>query len=136
MVYSIVSVECKTPFVIDGCRNGYAYGAGIIVSLDPPLVICDRDTVPIGIGVISITFQHSLTVPAELLFLHPFYNFAVLKFDPQAIIQAGIKIKTAVLDKRDFRLGDTVKYIGLTGKRKKYCLCLIKLKCLCRWHQN
>ncbi|CEG68795.1 hypothetical protein RMATCC62417_04986 [Rhizopus microsporus] len=118
LIYSIVSVECKTPFVIDGCRNGYAYGAGIIVSLDPPLVICDRDTVPIGIGVISITFQHSLTVPAELLFLHPFYNFAVLKFDPQAIIQAGIKIKTAVLDKRDFRLGDTVKYIGLTGGTK------------------
>lgn len=116
--YSIVSIDCHPPFMIDGSRTGHSYGAGTIVSLDPPLIVCDRDTVPIGISVISVTFQNSLTVSAKLLFLHPFYNFAVLEFDLYAIIHAGIKVKAAVLDKRDFHIGDTVNYVGLSGRQR------------------
>ncbi|RCI07248.1 serine protease [Rhizopus stolonifer] len=112
---SIVSIDCNPPFVVDGSRNSHSYGAGVIVSLDPPLIVCDRDTVPIGISVISITFQNSLTISADLLFLHPFYNFAVLTFDPSPAINAGIKIEAAVLDEKEFKVGDTVNYVGLSG---------------------
>lgn len=117
---SIVSVDCYPPFVVDGSKNPHSYGAGIIVSMNPPLVVCDRDTVPISISVISLTFENSLTISAELVFLHPFYNFAVLKFDPTPVLEAGIKMKAAALDDKDFEIGDQVTYIGLSGKKKSY----------------
>jgi S1-C subfamily serine protease len=84
--------------------------------MDPPLVLCDRDTVPIGISVISLTFDNSLTISAELLFLHPYYNFAVLKFDPSPVIKANIDIHVALLDdSNDSEVGDSVNYVGLSG---------------------
>lgn len=112
---SIVSIDCYPPFVVDGSKNPHSYGAGVIVSMSPPLIVCDRDTVPISINVISITFDNSLTISADLVFLHPFYNFAVLKFDPTPVIEAGIKMKAAVLDDQDFQVGDQVTYVGLSG---------------------
>jgi S1-C subfamily serine protease len=113
---SIISVDCYPPFVIDGLRNSHSYGAGIIISMNPPLVLCDRDTVPVGISVISLTFENSITISADLLFLHPFYNFAILKFDPTAVIEAGIEIKVACLDDSDdFEIGNSVNYVGLSG---------------------
>ncbi|CAO0800101.1 unnamed protein product [Mucor circinelloides] len=113
---SIVSIDCYPPFVVDGSKNPHSYGAGVIVSMNPPLIVCDRDTVPISINVISITFDNSLTISADLVFLHPFYNFAVLKFDPTPVIEAGIKMKAAVLDDQDFQVGDQVTYVGLSGR--------------------
>ncbi|EIE78581.1 hypothetical protein RO3G_03285 [Rhizopus delemar RA 99-880] len=115
LTLSMVSIDCNPPFVVDGSKNSHSYGAGVIVSLDPPLIICDRDTVPIGISVISITFQNTLTISADLLFLHPFYNFAVLKFDVSAVFSAGIKIKAAEFDEKDLKIGETVNYIGLSA---------------------
>jgi hypothetical protein len=118
----MVSIDCNPPFVVDGSKNSHSYGAGVIVSLDPPLIICDRDTVPIGISVISITFQNTLTISAELLFLHPFYNFAVLKFDITDVFNAGIKIKAAEFDEKDLKIGETVNYVGLSGMLKTFRL--------------
>lgn len=113
---SIVSVDCYPPFVVDGLKNSHSYGAGVIVSMDPPLVLCDRDTVPIGISVISLTFDNSITVSADLLFLHPYYNYAVLKFDPTSVIEAGIEINVAQLDdSSNLEIGESVNYVGLSG---------------------
>ncbi|CEP12485.1 hypothetical protein [Parasitella parasitica] len=114
----IVAVESSPPFVVDGSKNPHSYGTGVIVSMNPPLIICDRDTVPLSLTVISLTFDNSLTVSAELVFLHPFYNFAVLKFDPTPVIAAGIKMKAAILDDQDFQIGDQVTYVGLSGRNE------------------
>lgn len=113
---SIVSVDCYPPFVVDGSKNPHSYGAGVIVSMNPPLIVCDRDTVPISINVISLTFDNSLAISADLVFLHPFYNFAVLKFDPAPVIEAGIQMRAATLNDQDFQVGDQVTYVGLSGK--------------------
>ncbi|KAI8336496.1 hypothetical protein BD560DRAFT_340042 [Blakeslea trispora] len=115
---SIVSVDCLPPFMIDGSKNAHSYGAGIVVSMNPPLILCDRDTIPISIGVISVTFDNSVTISADLVFLHPFYNFAVLKFDPSPVIQAGIEIKVAELVDQDFKVGDQVTYVGMSGRNE------------------
>ena len=116
---SIVSVDCYPPFIIDGLKNSHSYGAGIVISMDPPLVLCDRDTVPLAISVISLTFDNSITVSADLLFLHPFYNYAVLKFDPAPVVEAGLPICVAELDdSSDFEIGDTVNYVGLSGRNE------------------
>ncbi|KAG2206824.1 hypothetical protein INT47_007580 [Mucor saturninus] len=114
---SIVSVDCYSPFIIDGIKSSHSYGAGVVVSMDPPLIICDRDTVPVGISVISLTFNNSITISADLIFLHPFYNFAVLKFDPSLVFKSNIDIIVADLDDgSDLKVGDTINYIGLSGQ--------------------
>ncbi|KAI9248628.1 hypothetical protein BY458DRAFT_590590 [Sporodiniella umbellata] len=115
---SIVSIDCNSPFVVDGSKCPHSYGTGVIVSLNPPMIICDRDTVPVGITVISVTFQSSLTISANLLFLHPFYNFAVLSFDPSLVTQSGIDIRAVELDATQLKVGDIVNYIGLSGSNE------------------
>ncbi|KAI9480392.1 MAG: hypothetical protein EXX96DRAFT_607260 [Benjaminiella poitrasii] len=115
---SIVSIDCCPPFIIDGSKNAHSYGAGIIVSLSPPLILCDRDTVPISISVISVTFQNSLTISADLVFLHPFYNFALLRFDPTPIVKAGIEMHVAQLVNDEFTVGENVTYVGLSGRNE------------------
>lgn len=83
--------------------------------MNPPMIVCDRDTVLISIAVISLTFDNSLTISADLVFLHPYYNFAILTFDPAPVIKANIKIEAAELADIDFHVGDTVTYVGLSG---------------------
>lgn len=113
---SVVSVDCYPPFIVDGSKSAHSYGAGVIVSMNPPLIICDRDTVPLSISVITITFENAMTVPAKLEFLHPFYNFAVLKFDPTPVLKAGYKINVAPLIDTEVQVGEQLNYIGLSGK--------------------
>ncbi|KAI8097081.1 uncharacterized protein BX664DRAFT_72534 [Halteromyces radiatus] len=115
---SLVSVDCYPPFIIDGLRTSHAFGAGLIVSLDPPLVICDRDTVPTALSDISLTVNNSVTVSARLEFLHPFYNFAILSFDPIPLFSAGLEVHAAKLSDVELERDDKVNYVGLGGDSK------------------
>ncbi|KAI7870240.1 hypothetical protein BDF14DRAFT_1776366 [Spinellus fusiger] len=112
---SLVAVDSYPPYVIDGLRTSHSYGAGVVVSLDPPLIVCDRDTVPVSITTISLTFGGSVTLPARLLFLHPFYNYAILTFDPSPVLEAGIEIHSATLSEKEIEVDDAMHYVGLGG---------------------
>ncbi|KAL1915204.1 uncharacterized protein VTP21DRAFT_7480 [Calcarisporiella thermophila] len=78
---SFVAIDFQLPYLVDGMKNTQFYGFGVIVSTDPPLIVCDRDTVTILVGDIFITVANSIIIPARLLYLHPVYNIAVLTFD-------------------------------------------------------
>ncbi|KAI8376036.1 uncharacterized protein BYT42DRAFT_516755 [Radiomyces spectabilis] len=112
---SLVSVDCFPPYVIDGLQNSHSFGAGFVVSLDPPLIICDRDTVPVAMCRISLTFNNALKIPGELLFLHPFYNYAVVTFDITQLNQAAIEVHPAEFSDQPLTQGSTAHYIGLGG---------------------
>ncbi|KAI9018755.1 hypothetical protein CLU79DRAFT_837028 [Phycomyces nitens] len=112
---SLVAVDAYPPYVVDGLRNSHTYGAGLIVSMNPPLVLCDRDTVSVGISAISLTFGSSITISARLLFLHPFYNYAILSFDAGHLASAGVQVNAATLGNKILQPGDRVNYIGLGG---------------------
>lgn len=114
---ALCSVECYPPIVIDGMRDSHTFGTGIVVSLDPPLVLCDRDTIPVGICSLALKFNNHLIVSGQLLFLHPFYNFAVVSFDINAVMEAQIDIRYATLAANDpLNLNDAVYYVALDGK--------------------
>ncbi|ORY93040.1 hypothetical protein BCR43DRAFT_444348 [Syncephalastrum racemosum] len=113
---TLVAVDCNPPHVMDGMQNSHSYGTGFVVSLEPPFVVCDRDTVPVGIASIRLTFRRTLTIPAQIVFLHPHANFAVLSFDPQELIHAGMMEQPyAVLSDVEPSPGDKVHYVGLGG---------------------
>jgi hypothetical protein len=87
------------------------YGTGFIVSTNPPLIVCDRDTIPIGLGDIFITFANSIIIPGRLLFLHPFYNYVVLTYDPQLI--GDTPVKPIEFSSTELNQGDAINFIGI-----------------------
>ncbi|PVV01926.1 hypothetical protein BB560_002544 [Smittium megazygosporum] len=88
---SYVSVEAEVPFYIDGAYSTRFYGPGYILDKDKGIVLCDRNTVITPVSDIFITFFHSLIVPAKLLFLHPVYNVAFIKYDPTLLGESKVK---------------------------------------------
>ncbi|CAO3612788.1 unnamed protein product [Cunninghamella blakesleeana] len=112
---SLVAIDSYVPFVIDGIQSPHTYGAGVIISLDPPLVICDRDTVSLAICNIFLTFNNSVNINAKLEFLHPFYNFALLSFDPRKLSSSEIEYYAAEISDVELHRNDKVNYVGLGG---------------------
>ena len=47
------------------------------------LVVTDRNTVPVAVGDIMVSFgAHPAEVEAKIRFLHPLHNFTILSYDP------------------------------------------------------
>ena len=47
------------------------------------LVVTDRNTVPVSVGDIMVSFgAHPAEVEAKIRFLHPVHNFAILSYNP------------------------------------------------------
>ncbi|KAH8548283.1 trypsin-like cysteine/serine peptidase domain-containing protein [Umbelopsis sp. PMI_123] len=110
---SFVAIDFHMPYLVDGMKSTQYYGCGLIVSLDPPLIICDRDTVPVAIGDIHLCFANSISIPGKLVFLHPFSNYAVLSFDPRLL--GNTPIQAAKLSSERLSPGDQVNFVGLAG---------------------
>lgn len=110
---SFVAIDFHMPYLVDGMMSTQYYGCGLVVSLDPPLIVCDRDTVPVAIGDIHLCFANSISIPGKLVFLHPFNNFAVLTFDRDLLGQTPIR--AAELSSKRLNPGDQVHFVGLAG---------------------
>ncbi|KAJ2747467.1 hypothetical protein GGI20_000456 [Coemansia sp. BCRC 34301] len=82
---SLVYLDFHIPYLVDGMKATQFAGPGFIVDRDLGLVACDRDTVPTGVGDVYVTIAGSIVVAGRVEFLHPVYNFAVVRYDPQLI---------------------------------------------------
>lgn len=115
----IVAIDCYHPHIIDGLQDSHTFGTGLVLSLNPPRVICDRDTIPVAMGSITLTLHCKVSVPASVVFMHPYYNFAILSFEriPDQVYYAPIQE-----DSRTWQLpkpGESIHYIGLDGNKEK-----------------
>lgn len=60
-------------------------GNGVIVHQSETLglVVTDRNTVPVSVGDVMLSFgAHPAEVEAKIRFLHPLHNFAILSYNP------------------------------------------------------
>lgn len=116
---SVVYVDCRVPFLIDGMRSTQFAGPGFIVDKQRGLVVCDRDTVPTSVGDIAITVAGSIVVPGSLVMLHPVYNFAILSYEPQLIgttaVQEASFHPEHYLQGKKLQPGDSVWLLGVTS---------------------
>ena len=110
---SLVVVTFDLPYTLSGVGDRHYYGTGLIVDEERGYVLVDRNTVPIAIGDVTITFAGSLEVRGKVEQLHPLHNYAIVSYDPQTI--GDTPVRAATFNTRTLRPGDTVWVVGIKG---------------------
>jgi len=81
----LLRVEFDVPHPLDNVHARHFKGSGLLLDPAAGLVAVDRNTVPVALGDAEVTLFGTLSLPAEVVFLHPRHNVALLRFDPAAV---------------------------------------------------
>ena len=115
---AIVTVDASIPYQIDGVHAIRFRGAGLLVDAERGLVVTDRNTVPVPLADLRLTFAGGLEIPAEPIFLHPHHNFAVLRYDPALL--GDTPVRSAQLHPTPLLPGDPVHLIALKPNHRLF----------------
>ena len=110
---SLVLVNFDMPFSVAGVTERSYHGTGLVVDAERGLVAVDRNTVPVAVGDVRLTFGGSVEVPGRVEYVHPLHNVAIVSFDPNLL--DGTPIRSASLDPRPLEAGEAVTVVGLSG---------------------
>jgi S1-C subfamily serine protease len=113
VVPSLVVVNFDLPYTVSGVGDRHYYGTGLIVDTERGLVVVDRNTVPVAMGDVSITFAGSLEVEGRVEYVHPLHNLAVVSYDPAAI--GDTPVRSVQFNTDRVEPGDEVWVVGLKG---------------------
>jgi len=113
---SLVTVAFDMPYSASGVTEKHYHGTGVIVDARHGLVAVDRNTVPLAMGDVRITFNGSVEVAGKVEFIHPLHNLAVVSYDPQSI--GDTPVRTATLIDKDLKAGDEVWAVGQRSDSK------------------
>lgn len=108
---ALVVVTFDLPYTLSGVAERHYYGTGIIVDKKRGLVVVDRNTVPIAIGDVTITFAGSLEVKAKIEQLHPLHNLAIVSYDPATI--GDTPVRDAAFATEALQAGEQVWVVGI-----------------------
>ncbi|HMH88107.1 MAG TPA: trypsin-like peptidase domain-containing protein, partial [Steroidobacteraceae bacterium] len=101
---SLVMVNFDMPYSTSGVTEKNYHGTGVIVDAQRGLVAIDRNTVPVAMGDVRITFAGTVEVPGKVVFIHPLHNLAVVSYDPKSI--GNTPVRAATLVTRPLGAGD------------------------------
>lgn len=118
---TLVMFEVHIPpsSLLDGVCGHHFFGTGVIVyhSQNLGLVAVDKNTVAIPVSDVMLSFSaYPVEIPAEVVFLHPVHNFALVAYDPAGLGPAGAAaVQAAVLlAEPPLQRGDAVNLVGLS----------------------
>jgi S1-C subfamily serine protease len=74
---SLVLVNFNMPYSVSGITDRNYYGTGLIVDAQRGLVLVDRNTVPVPLGDVRLTFAGTLEIPGRVEYIHPLHNLAM-----------------------------------------------------------
>ncbi len=112
----LVMVDFDVPHPTAGVKDSNYRGVGVILDAQRGLVLVDRDTVPVRLGDLQITFGGSLRVPGRVRYLHPVHNLAVVQYDPAHV--SGIDVVSIKLAPEGPEEDDRVWLVGLDGSHE------------------
>jgi S1-C subfamily serine protease len=101
---------------VSGVTEKNYHGTGLIVDAQRGLVVVDRNTVPLAMGDVRITFNGTVEVPGKVEFIHPLHNLAVVSYDPRSI--GDTPVRSARFLDRPLRAGDDVWVVGQRSDSK------------------
>ncbi len=110
---SLVMVTFDMPYSVSGITERNYHGTGIVVDAARGLVVVDRNTVPVALGDVTITFAGTVQVPGRVVYIHPLHNFAMVAYDPKLI--GTTPVRSARLVSRELAAGEPVWVVGLSG---------------------
>jgi S1-C subfamily serine protease len=110
---SLVMVTFDLPYTVSGVADRHYYGTGLVVDTERGYVVVDRNTVPIAMGDVTITFAGSLQVNGRVEYIHPLHNLAMVAYDPALIGDTPVKAARFARDEPE--AGDDVWVVGLKG---------------------
>jgi len=110
---SLVVVTFDLPYTVSGVADRHYYGTGLIVDKERGYVVVDRNTVPVAIGDVTVTFAGSLEVKAKVEQLHPLHNLAIVSYDPASI--GDTPVKEAIFNPETVSAGDKLWAVGIKG---------------------
>lgn len=113
---SLVMVNFDMPYSVSGVTEKNYHGTGVIVDTQRGLVVVDRNTVPVAMGDVRITFAGTVEVPGKVVFIHPLHNLAVVSYDPKAI--GSTPVRAATLLTKGLAAGDDVWVVGQRADTK------------------
>jgi S1-C subfamily serine protease len=111
-----VVVTFDLPYTVSGVADRHYYGTGVIVDTERGYVVVDRNTVPVGIGDVTVTFAGSLEVKAKIEQLHPLHNLAIVSYDPAAI--GDTPVRQVQFNTDAVKSGDDVLVVGIKSDHR------------------
>ncbi|HSY07926.1 MAG TPA: trypsin-like peptidase domain-containing protein [Steroidobacteraceae bacterium] len=113
IVPSLVQVSFDMPYSISGITERNYHGTGLVLDAERGLVVVDRNTVPVALGDVSVTFAGTVQVPGHVVYIHPLHNLAIVAYDPKLI--GTTPVKAAKLAARELAAGETTRIVGLAA---------------------
>jgi len=107
---SLVMVNFDMPYSTSGVTEKNYHGTGVIVDAQRGLVAIDRNTVPLAMGDVRITFNGTVEVPGKVEFIHPLHNLALVSYDPRSIGSTPVRAATFVT--KELAPGEDVWVVG------------------------
>ncbi len=111
---SLVHLSFDMPFAIAGITDRNYHGTGLIVDAERGWVVTDRNTVPVSLGDVRLTFGGALEIPGKVEYVHPLHNLALVSYDPKLI--GSTPVRAAKLDPEPLKLGQSITAIGMNSE--------------------
>jgi pro-apoptotic serine protease NMA111 len=108
---SLAMVTFDMPYSISGITERNYHGTGLVVDAQRGLVVVDRNTVPVAVGDVTVTFAGTVEVPGRVVYIHPLHDFAVVAYDPRLI--GSTPVRSAKLTPRELSAGEPLWVVGL-----------------------
>jgi S1-C subfamily serine protease len=110
---SLAFVTFDMPYSISGVTERNYHGVGLIIDAERGLLITDRNTVPVSMGDVRLTFGGTIEIPGEIVYVHPLHNLAVIHYDPKLI--GTTPVRAAKLSTEPLKPGESVNVVGMDG---------------------
>ncbi len=110
---SLVAIKFDMPYSLSGVNERNYHGTGLIVDTANGLIVTDRNTVPVSLGDVRLTFASTLEIPGEVIYIHPLHNLAVIKYNPALI--GKTPVQAATLTVTPLKVGEPVDVIGISA---------------------